>query len=164
MFPSIKKILYATDLSENAVHAFRYATYLAKQVDAKIVIYHVVEKPSTEALLTLQAYLDEKDRSKLHAERIDNVIAEIKKRLEKFCQAELEDDPVCQQRISAIEVNEGYPAEEILDKSERWGCDLIVMGTHEKSFSHTFLGSVAKRVLRRSRIPIAVIPLARAER
>ena len=161
MIPQIKRILYATDLSSNAVHAFRYAVYLAKQVDAEIIIFHIVEKPSAEALLTLQAYLDKKNRSKFHAERIEQVIAEIEQRLEKFCETELTDDPDCQRQISRIEVHEGYPAEEILDKSERWGCDLIVMGSHEKSLSHTFLGSVAKRVLRRSRIPMVVIPLAR---
>lgn len=163
MNPQIKRILYATDLSSNAVHAFRYAVYVAKQVDAEIVIFHVVEKPSADALLTLQAYVDKNDRSKLHTERIEQVVAEIKQRLEKFCETELEGDRDCQQRIARIEVHEGYPAEEILDKSERWGCDLIVMGSHEKSLSHTFLGSVAKRVLRRSRIPMVIIPLARPD-
>jgi nucleotide-binding universal stress UspA family protein len=161
MIPQIKRILYATDLSGNAVHAFRYAAYLAKQVDAEIIIFHIVEKPTAEALLTLQAYLDKKDRFKFQTERIEQVIVEIEQRLEKFCETELTDDPDCQRRISRVEVREGYPAEEILDKSERWDCDLIVMGSHEKSLSHTFLGSVAKRVLRRSRIPMVVIPLAR---
>ena len=161
MNPQMKRILYATDLSSNAVHAFRYAAYMANQVDAEIIILHVVEKPSADASLALQAYLDKNDRSKFQKERIEQVVAEIKQRLERFCQTELQGDPACQRRIARIEVHEGYPAEEILDKSERWGCDLIVMGSHEKSLSHTFLGSVAKRVLRRSRIPMVVIPLAR---
>lgn len=161
MNPQMKTILYATDLSSNAVNAFRYAVYMANQLDAEIVILHVVEKPSADALLALQAYLDKNDRSKFQKERIEQVVAEIEQRLERFCQTELQGDPACQQRIARIEVHEGYPAEEILDKSERWGCDLIVMGSHEKSLSHTFLGSVAKRVLRRSRIPMVVIPLAR---
>lgn len=162
MIPQVKRILYATDLSSNAVHAFRYAVLLAELADAEIVIFHLIEKPSADALLTLQAYLDKKERVKFNTERNQQVVTEIKQRLKKFCETELKDDPVCQQRISRIEVNEGYPAEEILDKSEHWDCDLIVMGSHEKSLSRTFLGSVAKRVLRRSRIPMVVIPLARS--
>jgi hypothetical protein len=32
MLPDINKILYATDLSKNSAHAFRYAVYFAKRV------------------------------------------------------------------------------------------------------------------------------------
>ncbi|GAB6147125.1 hypothetical protein JCM12294_45690 [Desulfocicer niacini] len=39
--------------------------------------------------------------------------------------------------------------------------DLIVMGTHEKGVSHTFLGTVAKRVLQRSRTPALIVPLSK---
>ena len=42
---------------------------------------------------------------------------------------------------------------------ENLGCDLIVIGSHEHGVSHTFLGSIAKRVLRRTRIPALVVPL-----
>ena len=44
--PPIKKILYATDLSENARYAFGYAVSLANQYDAKITILHVLEDRS----------------------------------------------------------------------------------------------------------------------
>ena len=37
----IKKILYATDLSESAVHAFAYAASLADKYGAGITILHV---------------------------------------------------------------------------------------------------------------------------
>lgn len=42
--PSVKirRILYATDLSENARIAFTYAVSLAEQYDAQIVILHAL--------------------------------------------------------------------------------------------------------------------------
>lgn len=43
MIPQIKKILYATDLSENSSYAFFYAIDLAQRHDAKIVILHAIE-------------------------------------------------------------------------------------------------------------------------
>jgi len=47
----IKKILYATDLSETAVHAFSYAVSLANMYGAGITILHVLtEFPAEERL------------------------------------------------------------------------------------------------------------------
>ncbi len=43
MLPDIKRILYATDLSENARHAFGYAASLANRYGAKIIVLHVIE-------------------------------------------------------------------------------------------------------------------------
>ena len=56
-------------------------------------------------------------------------------------------------------VCESYPAEEILKTASKHDCDLIVMGSHERGMTHTFLGSVAKSVLRRSRVPTLIVPL-----
>jgi len=42
MLPEIRKILYATDLSENARHAFGYAVSLANRYGAGITIMHVL--------------------------------------------------------------------------------------------------------------------------
>ena len=49
MIPEINKILYATDLSENARYAFGYAASLANRYDAGLAILHVLEEisPST---------------------------------------------------------------------------------------------------------------------
>ncbi len=40
MLPNIRKILYNTDLSDNAGYAFRYAVYLAKKTGAEV---HVMQ-------------------------------------------------------------------------------------------------------------------------
>jgi nucleotide-binding universal stress UspA family protein len=163
MMPEIKKILYATDLSKNAAYAFRYAVYLAKISQAEIVILHVVEKMSNEAQLTFLAYFDKSERLKMSKERVEKAIARIRKRLAIFCERELANESCPSPKETTIEVIEGYPAEEILRQLEEQGCDAIVMGTHEKGLSHTFLGSVTKRVLRRSRKPTFVVPLPGGE-
>ncbi|BBO75938.1 hypothetical protein DSCW_33550 [Desulfosarcina widdelii] len=43
---SIKKILHATDLSDNARHAFAYAVSLAEMVNARIALLHVLPQES----------------------------------------------------------------------------------------------------------------------
>ena len=49
----IKKILYATDLSETAVHSFAYAVSLANMYDAGITILHVLAEIPGEEFITL---------------------------------------------------------------------------------------------------------------
>ncbi len=163
MIPEIKKILYATDLSKNAAHALRYAIYFSKKFDAEIIILHVIREMSQDAKLVLEAYLDKEFRREALKEKETHAIERIRNRLKVFCEKEIEDDPKLAEKIVAIEVCTGYPEEEILKKATEENCDAIIMGTHEKGITHTFLGSMAKRVLRRSRIPVFIIPLPKAE-
>ncbi len=160
----INKILYATDLSMNADYAFRYAVYLAKTIGAKVFVLHILEKVSPDAQVTLLAYIDETDRKKLHAQHVQQAIERLEQRLDIFCTKEAKDhfDDV-RELIAVTEVREAYPAEEILKKAEQHNCDVIIMGAHKKGITHTFLGSVAKSVLRRSRIPTFIVPLPRGE-
>jgi nucleotide-binding universal stress UspA family protein len=164
MIPKIQKILYATDLSDNSAYAFRYAINSAKKHDADIIILHVLEEMPPFAQALVDSQLSEEQRKKAFDEKIAYTMERIKKRLEIFSERELKDDPESADRVVSIEVCEGYPAEEILRKADELNCDAIVMGTHGKGvISHTFLGSVAERVLRRVRKPVFIIPLPSGE-
>ena len=160
MIVDIRKILYCTDLSQNAVHAFRYAVQLARLTGAEIHILHVVEELSADAKLALQAYImdDDKRDEALH-DRANQAKAHLKERLNAFWAEQDKNDQKLRDQIVSVDAHEGYPAEQILNSAIEHGCDLVVMGAHEKGLSHNFLGSVAKSVLRRSRIPTLIIPL-----
>ena len=163
MMPDIKKILYTTDLSKNAIYAFQYAAYLSQKLGSEIIILHVIEKMSADAQLMLMAYIDKKERRRLSEERVEHTVEQIKNRLKIFSQKVLKDQKANLDKIVAIEVCEGYPEEQILEKAKEFDCDAIIMGAHEKGISNTFLGSVAKRVLRRSRTPVIIVPLPKGE-
>ena len=163
MIPDIKRILYTTDLSQNAAHAFRYALSFAKKFDAEIVLLHVLEEISEDAKIVLEAYIDKKHRKELAQKREAQALERLNSRVKAFCENEYENDPECAKRVASIEVCKGYPEEEILKKAEILNCDAIIMGAHEKGFTHTFLGNVAKRVLRRSRKPVFMIPLPKGK-
>jgi nucleotide-binding universal stress UspA family protein len=67
--------------------------------------------------------------------------------------------------VEAIKVYEGFPAEVILQKADELNCDAIIMGTHAKGIiANTFLGNTSKRVLRRTRKPVFIIPLPKGEK
>ena len=160
MLPEIKHILYCTDLSKNASYAFKYAAYLAKTTGAEIHMLHVVEKLSNDARLTLQTYvMDSKSRDDFLNHRIDHAQELLQKRQDYFWDVLAPTDKAVREKISSVDVIEHYPAETILKRSKEIDVDLIIMGAHEKGFMHTFLGSVAKSVLRRSRIPTMIVPL-----
>ena len=155
MIPQIKKILYATDLSKNSSYAFLFATDLARRHDAKIVILHVFEPipPYAEVYMGIK---DERERKQQ-----EETVEDLKRHLQGFCKkAEAQMGPPCVELVTKILVSRGHPPEEILNKANEEGCDVIVLGSHGKGFlAHTFLGSVSSAVLHRTRKPIFVIPL-----
>jgi nucleotide-binding universal stress UspA family protein len=164
MIPKIIKILYSTDLSKNSAYAFRYALNSAKQHNAELVIIHVMEVMDTTTRNLLMAYVEKEYFTEKEEEKIAYAKNRIEKRLKVFFdKARIEYPELADTNIS-IEICEGYPAEEILRKADELNCDAIVMGTHGKGLlSQTFLGSVTKKVLRRTRKPVFIIPLPKEE-
>jgi len=161
--PDIDHILYATDLSPNSTHALRYANKIARQNKARLTILHVVEAPSPTTYALLSSVIEHAEMKAKRDERLQFHIEQIRQRLDLLCEKECRYDPELVERVEKIEIREGFPAEEILKEAEASDCDLIVMGTHGKgALEHTFVGSVARRVLRRTSRPVLVVPLPKA--
>ncbi|ATG72734.1 universal stress family protein [Zobellella denitrificans] len=159
MLPQVNKILYCTDLSKNASYAFQYAVYLARQTGADIHVLNVVEQLSGDEKLTLQSYiLNQSSREEFLHQRLNHARAQLQQRQDYFWEVIAPTEKALRTKIVGCEVVEGYPVQTILRRSRELGCDLIVMGAHEKGWLHTLLGSVAKNVLRESRIPTLIVP------
>ena len=161
MIPQIKTILYATDLTKNSTYAFYYAIDLARKSDAMITILHCIEPLLASVyseIITSNAFTNIR---KYKEEEKAQDITQIKKLLQQFCQSvESQIGPPCVNLISEVIVNEGHPAEVILNAAETKECDVIVLGTHGKGWlKQTFLGSTAGSVLGRTRKPIFIVPL-----
>lgn len=155
----VKTLLYATDLNEGAIYALRYAVRLAEAVNGKLHVVHALEPISTEARLTLQSYVtDPKLLAQATTRRLDMAQELLAERQHDFWEEAGEEAAHLRERVAAVEVIEGAPADVILRHSVAIGADMILMGSHEHGLSHTFLGTVALRVLRRSRIPTLIVP------
>ncbi|MCG6911354.1 MAG: universal stress protein [Deltaproteobacteria bacterium] len=156
----IKRILYATDLSPNSVYALRFALSTAKNHHAEIIILHVLEQVYPHIVPLLDVYITGKEQKSLIEERIAQTRAIIGGRLKRVIDENARKDPAYEALDLSIELCEGFPAERILRTASEYNCDLILMGTHGKgAIAHTFLGSTAKRVLRRTHKPVFIIPL-----
>ncbi|KPJ75629.1 MAG: hypothetical protein AMJ54_14455 [Deltaproteobacteria bacterium SG8_13] len=164
MIPQIKKILYATDLSPNSGFVFRYAINSALKHDAELIIFHVVEELAPSAKALIESHLDKDKLKEITDGKFTHAKKRIQQRIKSLLEKESINDPKVERLISSIEVEEGYPADSILRRADRLNCDAIIMGTHGKGFlRHAYFGSTAKKVLRRVRIPVFIVPLPEGE-
>lgn len=166
----VKKILYATDLSENARYAFAYAVSLADLYNAAITILHVL--PEVPELLdqSVIGYISAERWEEIKSQQLEEAKeALIGKRREHLAVKEallqFSEDVKQQQQGAGFTTDEvivvrGNPVEEIIKNAEERNCELIVMGTHGLgTLADAMLGSTARRVIRRSKTPVLVVRL-----
>lgn len=160
MLPEYKKILYATDLTENAAHAFRHAVSLARHYDSRIWFLHALPEIDASVINYVSTVMGEKKLTNFELQRKEEVVEEIRQRLKDFAAEELADHPEDLKRVAQVEVHHGNPVSVILTLADQIDADLIVLGSHGKGRMHyTFLGSVAEKVLRKTMRTVMVVPL-----
>ena len=160
MIPNIKKILYATDLSENARYAFGYAASIANRFAAEITILHVMEDLSPDARSRVTNFLGEERWEELKKKNEQHVLDTIKTRLEKFCEDVSKEFSECTFITKDIIAKTGHPVEEILFQVENKNFDMVVMGSHGYGVLADFMmGGTTRRVLRQCNIPVLVVRL-----
>jgi nucleotide-binding universal stress UspA family protein len=136
-------ILFATDFSDTAEHAFTYVQKLAECGPSRITLLHVQDKSK------IDKHLKEKleEFNKIDAERLEWLKADIEKRGAKDIR---------------IELPYGLPKKEIIDYAKLNEVTLIVMGSQGRGFiSEMFLGSVSHAVARYSEVPVLLVPAIR---
>lgn len=161
MIPDIKNILYATDLSDNAIHAFSYAATIANRFGAKISIVHVFEELSYNFNALVSQILGEDKWAAVQIQNIQKVRDTIAERLDAFCGQMTTELKACPFIVDRVIVERGVPFETILHQAEKLNSDLIVMGTHGHGIvGGAMMGSTARRVVRRSTLPVMTIRLS----
>jgi nucleotide-binding universal stress UspA family protein len=138
----MKKILVPTDFSAHAAEAFRVAQRLALATGAAVVVFHVARPPTVVS-----------EGGRLLAEPGKGEPADL---WDDFHKAGPPDPRVRVEREVIVADRPG--ARHILDILDRLGCDLIVMGTHGKSWlGQRLFGSLTEDVVRLARCPVMVV-------
>src|SRR5262245_52792421 len=139
---TIKKILVPTDFSAHADEAFRVAHALARAIGAEVILFHVATPP---------AVVTEGGRLLAHPGTEEAVNL-----WDRFQTMQPTDTGVRLEHQVIVSDKPG--AGHILEVLEKLGCDLIVMGTHGRSWlKQRLFGSVAEEVVRRARCPVMVV-------
>jgi nucleotide-binding universal stress UspA family protein len=158
MLPKIKKILYATDLSDNSRLAFGYAVAQAEQLDAQLMVVHVIEPVSVYTQSHMTSLMGESEWINIMHGYDERLSEDLMTQLHRFCDQMAMDKPAQCLREDHIFVRKGLPVEEILALADEQQIDMLVLGTHGYGMlKDTLMGGTVRRVLRRSKAPVLVV-------
>jgi nucleotide-binding universal stress UspA family protein len=164
MVPDIKNILYATDLSENAHYALKYATAIANRFGAAITILHVLEELSPSSSGIVSEIVGKKRWGDLKKRNEEKVITSIRSRIENGCNEINQNTPECPFIVQNIIVKSGHPVDQIIHYAEKKDCDMVIMGSRGHGIlSEAMLGNTSRRVLRRCTKPVLVVRLPESD-
>lgn len=138
-----RHLLVPTDFSLGSSVAIDAALDLAKALSARVTLVHVVELPASYMMTYAEGLAWPVDELDTAAKReLSELVAQVKKR---------------HPAVTSLVVS-GDPQEAITKAATEVGADLIVMATHgRRGLAHAFLGSVAERVVRTSRVPVLTV-------
>lgn len=141
--------MLAVDLSEASRHAMHACIPLARDLNARVVVVHAFPQPPRRGDYMMAVVYPSTVREQV-ADEIEHAIA-----LTNQWAAEL--------RAAGLDVTTAAKAESpvqlVLDIAANERTSLIVAGTHGKSGLRRFgLGSVAQELVRRSHVPVLVVP------
>lgn len=150
----MKKVLIALDYNPVSEQVAIAGYHLAKELNAKVCLIHVVSDISFYGIqyptfMGYEGYTDINPDLQL--------ASEMRKVAEDFLLAASEhlNDPEV-----SIHLADGDTDTAILDYADTWNADLIVMGTHSHSVLEKLLvGTVAAKVMEKTKIPLYMVPV-----
>lgn len=141
-------ILFPTDGTEASNRVEAHVVSLAQAFSSQITILHAYEL--LEAMPVYEAsyaYLDE----------LEDYLAGQSKQIAHQTEARLK---LLNLQVQSL-VLRGDPAQSVLNTATEQGCDLIVMGSHQRGPVRRFLlGSVSNYVIHHSACPVVIVPAA----
>jgi len=147
-YPKYKKVLFCTNFSKISDCAFDYAFGIAKRDEAVLYILYVIPPTPQPDLLRLH----------LTSEQLDKIEADNQEYLEKMFTDKYLRHITDKTKVKIV-IRSGREDDEIIEFVQKEMIDILVIGTHGRTgMEHAVLGSVAEKVIRRSPIPVFVIP------
>jgi len=147
-YPKYKKVLFCTDFSKISDCAFDYAFGIAKRDEGVLYILNVTPPPHQPNFVN--TYLSK--------EQLDKIDANHQEYLAKMFNDRYLNHIKDKTKVKIV-TESGREDDKILEFVQKEKIDIIVIGTHGRTgIEHVFLGSVAEKVIRRSPIPVFIIP------
>ena len=142
------RILVAVDDSETSKLALQEAVKLAHDQNARLCIVYVLDEfvPAGEGVpVDFKKY---ESSIKKEGKLVLNEMIELAKKSHNQIESHL---------VEIVEPNDSIPTK-ILAEADKWGADLIVLGTHGRSgLPRLLLGSVAEEVIRNTTVPVHLV-------
>lgn len=171
MVEPTKNILFASDLSVNMKQVFEHAVHLAICQNTNIIVLHVMEESQLHQTRIRMAFGEElyKNLKSEHRNGARNILIgknvdalRIRQAISGFFEETGQNQEPTENNslISKILVAEGRSiADEIASTAKEEGCNLIVMGCKQQGMLADAMGNnVVRKVLKRSQVPVFVVP------
>jgi nucleotide-binding universal stress UspA family protein len=157
----MKKILIALDYNPTAQHILEAGYELARSMGAEVIMMHVVADYTYYSSLDYSPILGFDQFSNLGAMQLDSVT-----QLENAANEYLEHlkAQFGNPSIKTL-IKDGDAGEGIVEASDNLGVDVVVLGSHSRrGLDKILMGSVAEKVLRKSKIPLYIIPVSEKDK
>lgn len=156
----MKKVLIAVDYDPSAQIIAETGYSLAKNLNAQVALLHVISDATYYSSLNYSPIMGFDSFSNLDVVQSD-VINSLKEGAVEYLQKTREH--LGDSTIETI-IKDGDFGDSILETAKEIHADIIVMGTHSRSgLDKLLMGSVAQFVLRKSHIPLFIIPTKKEE-
>lgn len=145
--PEVNKILVAICFSDYCPGTFAYATRLAEQLQAELVVANVINIKDVQAIGKIESM----GYSISAEDYVKGVKEERRAELDKM----IASSGFAKEKIKTI-FRVGHPFEELLKITKEEKVDMVVMGAKGRSnVEHLLVGSVAEKMFRHSPVTVA---------
>lgn len=145
--PVFERILFCTDLSDNAEIAFRFAVDAAmRRPGCELILLHVIPESEAQFWKTYVYEVEDVDNKAKH---------DLDERIDEAYRTGLPEGVTLQ-----VEYRIGRDWQEILAFAREKRVDLIVLGRQGHSaLEKAFFGSVTEKIVRKADCPVLVVPM-----
>jgi len=147
----VKNILYPIALTDISKRVAPYVVTLAKQLDAKVHLIHVLRRFDWFVDTYISEDSPKPDFKRIASDFEGQVLKQAHQKLESFVKKHLKDVQVADAKVVS-----GTHYKRILDYVETAGIDLIIMG-RGNMIQKVVFGSVAEKVSRLSPVPVMLV-------
>ncbi|HAA05338.1 MAG TPA: universal stress protein [Syntrophobacteraceae bacterium] len=147
----VKNIVFCTDFSPNADHAFLMAKDLAWRYGATLHIVHVMVTFSFSPIGEVHVPIE------YDAKFVERATDAATSTIQERYVSQLK-----QKQPYEITILSGYPATEVVELAKEKNIDLIIMGCHGLTgIAHVLFGSTADRVVRKAPCSVLTVRLGK---
>ncbi len=140
------KILAAVDRSGISPAVVKLTTRIAGGIGAQVLLVHIAPREAD--------VFGRQVKRKVITDQVPEELQERRDLLDKHAQTLAESQIQCDTLLIR-----GDPGPTLLREAERWGADLIIMGSHGRgAIYRQMMGSVSEAVIRDRRFPVLVMP------
>lgn len=162
MTKKISRILCSIGMRGNCDNVFEQGIQLALATDSSLHILHVVKSLAEDVMNTLKVNIRDRDvLGSLMEQRIEQSRNQLAAELDAFWERFPALHKAMSDRPVTLTVLEGDPASVITHFASMGKFDMIVMAANKRSYLATYAGRVTKGVIKRAKVPVVVVPVAR---